>query len=102
MGDAMNRTDPQFGMNAMGAAEKDFQCAGMCVRNNFYTFSEVEDGLPYQHCADGATIWTYNNAKCVYIAFWIFGSLTALFATYIQLLLWEKRHSIHSPLLGKE
>jgi hypothetical protein len=37
----------KFGMDAMGAVETDFKCAGMCQVSTFYTFSNVTRGPPY-------------------------------------------------------
>lgn len=37
----------KFGMDAMGAVETDFHCAGMCGTSPFYTFSNVTRGPPY-------------------------------------------------------
>jgi len=35
-----------FGLEAMGAVETDFSCAGMCGNSYLYTFSDVTRGPP--------------------------------------------------------
>jgi len=42
----------KFGISVMGAIEKDFDCAGMCLSSVYFTFSEVEDGRPEITCAE--------------------------------------------------
>lgn len=39
-----------FGLNALGAVENEFTCAGFCKKSIFYTFSEVDNGPPFQNC----------------------------------------------------
>jgi len=89
-----------FTLDALGAVEEDFGCAGMCTISSLYSFSDTAEGLPTQNCSVAIVNFAIEVGKKTSIWSWIFG-IPLLFSAIFTCFLWNKKHSkIESPLLG--
>jgi len=94
--------DTRFGIDAMGAVELDFSCAGMCQNSYIYSFSNTSYGPPNQNCSIAVTNWVEMVTGKMANYCWTFGFLL-LFCGIFMCFLWvPDSHKLHSPLLLKE
>jgi len=96
----------KFGVNALGAVESDFNCAGMCKNTTLFTFSNVTVGPPtiygeFGNCSYALENFANNVAKTAKTWYWIFFSVLTVAALYLSSLWWKDHNHLHSPLLGK-
>lgn len=91
-----------LGLEALGAMEQDFMCAGMCDLSRYYTFSDVSIGKPSITCKEAVTDVVSSNATFAAIWFWIFTVLTLGCFIVIAMMSSRKYHDdLVEPLIGK-
>mmetsp|Transcript_18281 Transcript_18281/g.8503 ORF Transcript_18281/g.8503 Transcript_18281/m.8503 type:complete len:87 (-) Transcript_18281:61-321(-) len=85
--------------------EEEWDCSGVCLKANFYLFTEVAQGIPPEACYDKLYDTLEEYAVAGIVVFWI---ITVIFLTMICFscyLCFAKRDEVHERgemLLGRK